>query len=100
MTINLSEVTFSYDFATIPLARNGTLILNKINESLTYEEDTVDIKGINLIVLTDDGEEILYPSVIGTSNEYFSLLTKHTEYMGKTLNSENIQYCTLEIVDE
>lgn len=100
MTINLSEVTFSYDFATIPLARNGTLILNKINESLSYEDDTVRIEGINLVVLTEDEEEILYPSVIGTSNEYFSLLTKHTEYMGKTLNSENIQYCTLEIADE
>ena len=99
MIIDLSEVTFTYDFFSTPLPDGNTLILNKIDEDFMSEDKETVIKGINIIVALADGSaNMLCSSVIGTTNDYFRLSTNYEEYKGKAMTSDNMQYCFLETV--
>lgn len=99
MVIDLSEVTFTYDFFSTPLPDGNTLILNKIDEDFMSEDKETVIKGINIIIALADGStNMLCSSVIGTTNDYFTLNTNYEEYKGKVMTSDNMQYCFLETV--
>ena len=99
MIIDLSEVTFTYDFFSTPLPDGNTLILNKIDEDFMSENKETIIKGINIIVaLADGSSNILCSSVIGTANDYFILDTNYEEYKGKIMTSDNMAYCFLETI--
>ena len=37
MTINLSEITFSYDFFSLPLPKGNTLIMNLVDECVASD---------------------------------------------------------------
>ena len=101
MTLNLSEVTFEYDFFTCDMPSGNLLILNKVDESLLVDNESVEIKGINIVVyLYDTEENVLCSSVIGAENEYFSLNSDYAEYLGKTLTEDNMQYCTIELPED
>lgn len=101
MTLDLSLVVFNNDMCTIGLEDGGTLILNKINESILSADTTIDIKLINIekISYTETDEEVhtKCTSVIGMSDGIITLDSLYSEYKGKILTEENIQYCTLEI---
>lgn len=100
MTIDLSEVEFSYDFFTLPLPNGNTLLMNKVSEDFVTEEGEAKIEGINIIVaLEDSSENIPCSSVIGISNEYFTINSGYSEYLGKALTADNMKYCTMEIAD-
>ena len=60
MTLDLSLVVFNNDMCTIGLEDGGTLILNKINESILSSDTTIDIKLINIekISYTETDEEV------------------------------------------
>lgn len=101
MTINLSEITFSYDFFSLPLPKGNTLIMNLVDECIASDGEETSIKGINIVVALEDGTgNVGCSSVIGMSNDYFTLTSGYPEYMGKVLTSENMQYCTMEIVED
>ena len=101
MTIDLSEIEFSYDFFSLPLPSGDTLIMNKVDESIAYNGEDVKIDAINIVVAKEDGSgNVLCSSVIGMSNDYFTLTSGYPEYMGKVLTSENMQYCTMELVED
>lgn len=103
MTLDLSEVEFTYDFFTTTMPDGSTLILNKISEDfLTSDEkeDTV-IKRINIIVSPVDGSDnIICSSVIGIGNDYLMLSSDYTSYLGKVLTEDNMKYCTLELYED
>lgn len=101
MTINLSEITFSYDFFSLPLPKGNTLIMNLVDECIASDGEETSIKGINIVVALEDGTgNVECSSVIGMNNDYFTLTSGYPEYMGKVLTSENMQYCTMEIVED
>lgn len=101
MTIDLSEIEFEYDFFSLPLPSGNTLILNQIDESILSNGKETEIKGINIVVaIEDESENVMCSSVIGTTNDYFTLTTGYSEYLGKTLTSDNMQYCTMEIAED
>jgi hypothetical protein len=98
MTINLSEVTFDYDFFTSTMPDGNLLILNRVSEDFFIDNEEVKIKGINIVVsLSDIDTAVLCSSVIGIDNGYFILTTKYKEYLGKPLTEDNMQYCTIEL---
>lgn len=101
MTLDLSEIIFEYDFFASTMPDGNQLVLNKIDNDLLSNTGETKIKGINIVVeLLSTNENILCSSVIGTSNKYISLESKYEEWQGKTLTSENMQYCTLEMFGE
>lgn len=101
MVIDLSEVKFSYDFFTSTMPDGSTLILNNVSESLLSDGETTGISQVNIIVEpVSGGNSILCSSVIGTGNEYLMLSTEHTEYLGKLLTEDTMQYCTLTLYEE
>lgn len=101
MTVNMSEIEFTYDFFSMPLPDGSTLILNNVDENIESNGTETAIKAINIVVAKEDGSENVYCSpVIGMTNEYFTITSAYSEYLGKVLDSDNMQYCTMEIVDE
>ena len=101
MTINLSEVEFVYDFFSLPLPGGNTLIMNKVDEDFLSGDDESVVKGINIVVVPEDGSDNVYcSSVIGMSNDYFTLESGYSEYEGKVLTTDNMKYCTMEISDD
>lgn len=97
MTIDLSEVEFTYDFFSLPLPDGNTLVMNKIDEDILIDEEAV-INEINIVVALEDGSgNVLCSSVIGMPNDYFTINSGYLEYVGKTLTSDNMKYCTMEI---
>lgn len=99
MTLDLSQIEFSYDFFSIPLPDGSTLIMNSVDEDfISAGGIETKVKAINLVVVPEDGSEnILCSSVIGMENDYFKLTSGYPEYLSKILNTDNMQYCTLEI---
>lgn len=99
MLLKLSEIQFDYDFFTAVMPNGGYLVLNKIDEDLKdNENNTLKLDWINIAVYLED-EVIKCTSVIGMSNEYMSINTEYKELEGKTLSSENMKYCTLELFE-
>lgn len=100
MIIDLSEIEFVYDFFSLPLPNGNTLIMNKVDEDFLINGDETIIKGINIVVALEDGSgNVLCSSVIGMSNDYFTINSGYPEYVGKTLTSDNMKYCTMEILE-
>lgn len=100
MIIDLSEIEFVYDFFSLPLPNGNTLIMNKVDEDFLINGDETIIKGINIVVALEDGSEnVLCSSVIGMSNDYFTINSGYPEYVGKILTSDNMKYCTMEILE-
>lgn len=98
MTVNLSEIEFDYDFFSLPLPDGNTLIMNQVNEDFLTNGDETVVKGINIVVALEDGSgNVLCSSVIGMPNDYYTINSGYTEYVGKTLTSDNMKYCTMEI---
>lgn len=101
MTIDLSEVEFTYDFFSLPLPDGNTLVMNKIDEDILIDEEEAVINEINIVVaLEDDSENVLCSSVIGIANDYFTINSDYPEYVGKTLTADNMKYCTMEIPED
>lgn len=100
MIVDLSEIEFVYDFFSLPLPNGNTLIMNKVDEDFLINGDETIIKGINIVVALEDGSEnVLCSSVIGMSNDYFTINSGYPEYVGKILTSDNMKYCTMEILE-
>lgn len=98
MTVDLSEVEFDYDFFSLSLPDGNTLIMNQVDEDFLTNGDEVVVKGINIVVALEDGSgNVLCSSVIGMPNDYFTINSGYPEYVGKTLTSDNMKYCTMEI---
>ena len=98
MTVDLSEIEFDYDFFSLPLPDGNTLIMNQVDEDFLTNGDEVVVKGINIVVALEDGSgNVLCSSVIGMHNDYFTINSGYPEYVGKTLTSDNMKYCTMEI---
>jgi hypothetical protein len=99
MLIEMSKVTFTNDFFSTPLPNGSTLVLNKIDESLLHNEDSAEIKAINIEIWDIDENIIACPCVIGLGNSLMQISTEHKEYEGKVLSSDNMKYCTIEVYD-
>lgn len=101
MTIVLSEVTFENDFFSSTMPDGSTLVLNRIDESMKHEDGNMDLSAITILVIdTETGDNILCSPVIGLGNDRLVLSTEYEEYLGKVLNEDNMQYCTIEIPEE
>lgn len=102
MTLDLSQVKFAYDFFSMNMPDGSTLVLNNVNENFRDSKDKVtEVKQINVLVIDiTDGSNFLCSSVIGEKNKYLTINSKYTEYLGKTLTEDNMQYCTIEINEE
>ena len=98
MLLKLGEIVFDYDFFTTSMPNGGYLVMNKIKESLKHEEDTLELDRVNIAVYLED-EIVPCSSVIGMSNDYLGISTDHKELEGKTLSSENMQYCIMELYE-
>lgn len=100
MTVDLSEIEFAYDFFSLPLPEGNTLIMNQVGEDILTNGDEVVVKGINIVIAREDGSgNVLCSSVIGMLNDYFTINSGYLEYVGKTLTSDNMKYCTMEILE-
>lgn len=101
MTIDLSEVEFSYDFFSSTMPDGGTLVLNKVSESMLVGNDTVNVNAINIVIVDPEtGENTLCSSVIGIGNDKILLSSEYTEYLGAVLTEDNMKYCTIEMYEE
>ena len=100
MTISLDKVTFVNDFFTTPLPDGTTLVLNKIDESLLYEGELVEMKAINIEVQDDEGNAVSCSCIIGLGDNLMKINTDHAEYEGEVLTSENMEYCTIEVYED
>ena len=100
MTLDLSEVDFSYDFFTSTMPGGNRLVLNKIDEDFISSGVETKVNGINIVVeLLDTEESILCSSVIGTSNDYIAVKSSYKELQGKTLDTDNMKFCTIEMFE-
>lgn len=100
MTLDLSEVDFSYDFFASTMPSGNQLVLNKIDEDFISSGMETKVNGINIVVeLLDTEESILCSSVIGTSNDYIAVESSHKELQGKTLDTDNMKFCTIEMFE-
>jgi hypothetical protein len=97
MIVDLSKVTFTNDFFSLPLPEGSTLVLNKIDESLLHEESSAVIKEITIEIWTIEEQVIHCPCVIGLGNDLMQITTDHKEYEGKVLTPENMEFCTIEV---
>lgn len=101
MTLDLSEITFTYDFFTTSMPDGSMLVLNKIDEDLLVEDEEAEIKAINIVVEpVDGGDNIICSPVIGIGNDYFIIESDYDEYLGKALTEDNMKYCTMELYEE
>lgn len=100
MTLDLSEVDFSYDFFSSTMPSGNQLVLNKIDEDFISSDMEIKVNGINIVVeLLDTEESILCSSVIGTSNDYIAVKSSYKELQGKTLDTDNMKFCTIEMFE-
>lgn len=100
MTLDLSEVDFSYDFFASTMPSGNQLVLNKIDEDFISSGMETKVNGINIVVeLLDTEESILCSSVIGTSNDYIAVKSSYKELQGKTLDTDNMKFCTIEMFE-
>ena len=100
MTLDLSEVDFSYDFFASTMPSGNRLVLNKIDEDFISSDVETKVNGINIVVeLLDTEESILCSSVIGTSNDYIAVKSSYKELQGKTLDTDNMKFCTIEMFE-
>ena len=100
MILDLSEVGFSYDFFTSTMPGGNQLVLNKIDEDFISSGMETKVNGINIVVeLLDTEESILCSSVIGTSNDYIAVKSSYKELQGKTLDTDNMKFCTIEMFE-
>ena len=100
MILDLSEVDFSYDFFTSTMPGGNQLVLNKIDEDFISSAMETKVNGINIVVeLLDTEESILCSSVIGTSNDYIAVKSSYKELQGKTLDTDNMKFCTIEMFE-
>jgi len=102
MTIDLSQVDFSYDFFASTMPDGSTLVLNNVSEDFKDSNAIVtEVKQINILIQPSDGSSnLLCSSVIGTGNDRFILTSGHSEYLGKVLTEDNMKYCTIEMYEE
>ena len=98
MTLNLSDLTFTNDFAEVSLPDGSTLTVNQINEDFLTDDTETVIDRYNFVVTTEDSSYIC-SSVIGVANDWFVLKSDYADYQGKVLTSGNIDYCYLEIYE-
>ena len=101
MTIELAKVDFVNDLFSMILPDGSSLVLNTVNESFLAEgiEEECVVKAINIEVITEDGEVITCPCVIGLSNDLMQISTEYAEYEGEVLTPDNMEYCTIEIYE-
>jgi hypothetical protein len=97
MTIELDKVVFTNDFFSTPLPDGSIMVLNKVDESLLSDGEFAEIKAINIEIWTYDEDVIKCPCVIGLGNDLMEIKTNYTEYEGKVLTPDNMEYCTIEI---
>lgn len=100
MTYNLNTVQFENDFYAIETERGNTIIFNLVDEQLLINDTVLNVNAVNVAVVDADGNYTDGVNVIGESNEFYLLNTAYTEYLGKPLNKDNLQYCILEVLDE
>lgn len=100
MTYNLKELQFTNDFAFIELEDGSFVAFNLLDEELYYDSDEVAINAISIVRVTTEDVQEACVSVIGLPNKKFTITTAHTEYLGKALTKDNIQYCTMEVSDD
>lgn len=100
MTYNLSDLNFVNDFAYLEISDGSTVVFNLIDEQIAVGAEELDLNAVNVAVVDTDGNYIDGVNVIGEGNEFYSITTEHKEYLGKPLDKDNIQYCTLEVSDD
>lgn len=99
MTYELSNVEFTNDFFSLSLPDGSTLVMNRVSEALLNEEEETEIKGVNIVVVTED-VNVRCSSVVGTGNSYFTLSSDYSTCLGKALTSDIMPYCYLEIPED
>lgn len=100
MEVDLSEIEFENDFCSIDMPDGNTLVIYKINEDfLNTDNEEIVLDRYILEVIDEDSIAYLCSSVIGQVNDYFTLTTDYTDYLGDVLTSDNIQYCRV-VFDE
>lgn len=100
MTIDFSKLKFESDTFNVVIPSGDYLTINKVNESVLFDDVVASLDAINIqIEKRADGKIIQCPSVIGIGNGIVEVRTEHKEYLGKILNSKNMDYCTLEVFE-
>lgn len=105
MTISLGSITFENDIYQTDLPDGSIIVLNKINESLktvddVYETVDVDIKRINIEIISLEGQSYTCPCVIGLGNDRMQITTRYSQLEGLLLTEDNLQYCEVEIYEQ
>lgn len=100
MTYNLSEAKFTNDFYYLECADGSTVVFNLVDEQIAVGAEELVINNINVAVVTSDNVYVDGVNVIGEGNGFYMISTNHKEYLGKPLDKDNIQYCTLEVKDD
>lgn len=100
MTIDLSQITFDYDFFSAPMPDGSMLILNRIDEDMDDGTGTASVKAINVVIAELGGGSTLCSSVIGMGNSRLMITSAHEELLGKTLTEENMASCFIEMEDK
>jgi hypothetical protein len=98
MIINLDSIEFENDFFSITLPDGSLLVLNKVDENFTADEEDCVVKAINIEIQKEE-EYITCPCVIGLGNDILQINTDYKEYEGEVLTPDNMGYCTIEVYE-
>lgn len=100
MTIELANLEFENDFASVSCSSGAIVAFNKLEESMTVGDQITDINDISIVYFSIDDEYVDCSMAIGMSNKYMRLYSEYKELEGKTLTTENLQQCKLEVFNE
>lgn len=98
MTIDLSKIEFNNDFFSVTLPDGSLLVLNKVDEDFTADEEECVVKAINIEIQKEE-EYITCPCIIGLGNDILQINTDYKEYEGEVLTPDNMGYCTIEVYE-
>jgi len=102
MTINLEAIKFDNNYFATDLPSGLRLIMYSCDESIKDDNtgEDVDVKEILLVLEDEEGNQTLCSSVIGMSNDFFSLKSNVEELQDKKLNIDNKASCFIEVFEE
>lgn len=100
MVVDLSKVEFDNDFVYINCENGATLVLNKLEEAIADEDNSLTIRNINIAYVDIDDNYIDCNMAIGLSNDVVKLYSDYKELEGKVLTVDNMNLCKLEVINE
>lgn len=100
MVVDLSKVKFDGDFAYITCDNGATLVLNKLEEAIPDNGNSLTIRNVNIAYIDINENYTDCNMAIGMFNDVVKLYSDYRELEGKVLTVDNMNLCKIEVTDE